>query len=70
MLREAIEQLGGPKRVSELLDCSPQAVCKWMSTQIPAERAIQLENVTNGSIKCRDLRPDLYPNPTSETQAA
>lgn len=64
MLKETIEKLGGPKKVATALGCSPQAVCKWMATQIPAERALQIEALTDGKITCRALRPDLFEKPT------
>lgn len=64
MLRQIIKDLGGPKKLAEALGCSPQAVCKWATTQIPADRAVQIEHITDGRIKCRDLRPDLFETPT------
>lgn len=60
MLKDIIYKLGGPKKLARALGCTPQAVCKWVATQIPAERAVQIENLTGGQVTCRDLRPDLF----------
>jgi len=38
-----------------------QAVLKWQRGKVPAERAVQLEEVTDGLINRSELRPDLWP---------
>ena len=39
---------------------TPQGVFRWTVKGIPAERAVDLENATNGHVLRQDLRPDLY----------
>lgn len=42
------------------LDVTRQALHKWHHGVIPASRALELEELTEGSVKREDLRPDLY----------
>jgi len=44
-----------------------RAISFWFTKfEIPVERAIQIEEATNGEITAHDMRPDLYPVPWGE----
>jgi DNA-binding transcriptional regulator YdaS (Cro superfamily) len=60
-----IGYFGSKAKTGRALGVTPQAVTKWENTNVPSERAIQIEQITKGEITVRDLRPDLY-----ETTAA
>lgn len=53
--------LGGPVRAGQCLDLSSQAVSQWK--RVPANRVIEIENMTKGIVKRHEMRPDLYPLP-------
>ncbi len=57
----ACAMLGGPAKLAAALDCSVQAVCFWRDGQrrIPAERCIEIERITQGAVRCEELRPDV-----------
>lgn len=42
--------------------CSPGLIYHWINglVTIPAERAVAIEEATNGAVSRRDLRPDLF----------
>jgi len=56
-----VERIGA-ERAAELLGVSVPAVYHWCSgrRKIGAERAIQIEAVTNGALRREQLRPDLF----------
>ena len=47
------------------LGISGEAVRKWESGRVPAERCVQIEKLSGGQILRSDLRPDLFDPPTS-----
>jgi DNA-binding transcriptional regulator YdaS (Cro superfamily) len=49
---------------AELMGVTQGLVHQWLSgrTRITAERAKQIEKVTRGKVKSRDLRPDIFGN--------
>lgn len=50
----------GQAATARALGVSKMAVSKWKRTGVTAERALQIEIVTNGAITRQDLRPDLF----------
>lgn len=64
-MEKLINFFGNKTAVGRALGVTHQAVIKWERTQVPADRAIQIEQLTNGAVTVRDLRPDLF-----ETTAA
>ncbi|OQS36662.1 hypothetical protein B0T40_09715 [Chromobacterium haemolyticum] len=50
--------LGGPTGVARRFELTPWAVSKWRS-RVPADRCIELEKLTQGKVRCEDLRPDI-----------
>lgn len=59
-------QLELARRITEknpLKPVSYQAIQGWRKFgRVPAERAVQIEQVTNGEVTRHDLRPDLFDN--------
>lgn len=60
-VQRAISALGGVPQLAKACGVSLQAVYKWRSIGVTAERAIQIETATAGAVKRHELRPDLYP---------
>jgi len=47
--------------LARLLGVTPQAIDGWKRRgQIPAERVLDIERVTDGAFSRHELRPDLY----------
>ncbi|PID44071.1 MAG: Cro/Cl family transcriptional regulator [Proteobacteria bacterium] len=54
-----ISFFGSRAKLAKVVGVTPQAVHKWEKQKIPSARAIQIEQITNGEITVKDLRPDL-----------
>jgi DNA-binding transcriptional regulator YdaS (Cro superfamily) len=61
-MTEAIALIG-LKKLAEGLGVSHQAVRKFESSRLPAERVIQVARLTGWKVTPHQLRPDLYPLP-------
>ena len=61
-MTEAIALIG-LKKLAEGLGVSHQAVRKFESSRLPAERVIQVARLTGWQVTPHQLRPDLYPLP-------
>jgi DNA-binding transcriptional regulator YdaS (Cro superfamily) len=48
--------------IARLLGCSQGLVSQWLSgvQRVTAERAVQIEKVTDGKVTAAELRPDLF----------
>jgi len=46
------------------------AVGQWLKSQVPSDRVLQLERISDGLMSRHDLRPDLYPNESSQPAVA
>jgi DNA-binding transcriptional regulator YdaS (Cro superfamily) len=55
-------------QLAERIGVKPPAICKWESRRIPAERVVQVEQVTG--VPRHLLRPDLYPKPKAARAAS
>ena len=57
----AIQGAGGPAKVAAAVGCTVQAVCFWRDGKrtLPAEVCPTLERLTQGAVRCEDLRPDV-----------
>lgn len=57
----AIQHAGSQAALARLLKVTPQAVSQWKSDQrrVPPRQAAEIERLTAGAIKARELRPDL-----------
>ena len=62
-MTEAIALIG-LKKLAEGLGVSHQAVRKFESSRVPAERVIQVARLTGWTVTPHQLRPDLYPLPS------
>jgi TorA maturation chaperone TorD len=64
-LQLAIRAAGGISALARRIGVAQPSVSSW--TKVPAERVVAVEGVT--SVPRSLLRPDLYPEPTSDLQA-
>jgi len=57
-VQEAIDRIGSQSELAELCDVAQPSVFHWLMRQCPANRAVQLEEITgvNRSL----IRPDLF----------
>lgn len=58
-IKLAVGLLGGSKRLSQQLGVSVPTVSNWISGKrpIPPKRCVQIEQLTNGAVTRKDLRP-------------
>lgn len=47
------------KAFGEMCGVSQAMVGQWLNRKVSAERAIQIERVTGGLVRCEELRPDV-----------
>lgn len=61
-IQRAAVSVGGQSALARKLGIKPQAVQRWCATGIvPANRVLDIERVTEGTVTRNELRPDLYP---------
>lgn len=65
-LKQAVEKAGGPAKLGQLLGISGAAVSQWR--MCPPLRVIAVEAASG--VPRHDLRPDLYPPPAANADAA
>jgi DNA-binding transcriptional regulator YdaS (Cro superfamily) len=60
-LLEACVTLGGQSALARALGVTPPTVNEWIKGKrpVPAERCPTIERITNGAVRCEDLRPDV-----------
>ena len=58
-IKHACEILGSQKALAELLGVTSGAVSQWAVGRVPFEHVIKIEQITNGAVRCEDLRPDV-----------
>ncbi len=58
---------GALSKIAREVGVQRAAVCKWQTRGIPAERVLDVERATG--IPRHELRPDLYPVPSSSLPA-
>ncbi|EPL7197429.1 transcriptional regulator [Klebsiella michiganensis] len=60
-IREACRVVGGQAAMSRSLGVSSPTVNQWTTgtRQIPAERCLEIEKATAGTVTCEELRPDI-----------
>lgn len=61
-IQRAIAHLGSQQALAAKLGVRQSAVSKWLygSIAMTAERAVQIEEATDGAVRREDLRPDLF----------
>lgn len=57
----AIQTAGGVGHLAKALEVSDAAIGQWRDGKrpIPTDRCAQIERVTQGAVRCEDLRPDV-----------
>lgn len=50
---------GGMSKLARHFGITDWAVSKWQKSEVPAERCPEIEKLTNGKVKCEELRPDV-----------
>ena len=59
-LQLAIKLMGGVSQAQKVLGLNTyQSIQQWIKTRVPAEYCPRIEKVTNGAVRCEDLRPDV-----------
>lgn len=65
---QIISRAGGPTKLARALGMDHSSVLSWRKTgRIPAERVLAIEAATD--IPRHELRPDIYPAPSSQAAA-
>jgi DNA-binding transcriptional regulator YdaS (Cro superfamily) len=60
-----VEVFGSQSELARILNIEPMAVSQWrIRGRIPAERCQAIAAASEGKIALRDLRPDIYGDPT------
>ena len=59
-IQKVIEFFGTDVQLAEAMNVTPQAVGKWKRLKVPAERCLEIETKTNGSVTRYELRPDVF----------
>lgn len=54
----AAKILGGKSEMARHFGITPWAASKWRD-RVPAERCPELEKLTDGQVRCEELRPDV-----------
>lgn len=59
-LKHAIKVAGSQSALASALNLAPQVVSNWgRRGNVPADYCPSIERVTNGAVRCEDLRPDV-----------
>jgi DNA-binding transcriptional regulator YdaS (Cro superfamily) len=61
-MKRAVEIFGSQVALAQRMGVSQAAVSYWLTQAktVPAERAVQIEAVTEGEVSRKELRPDLW----------
>ena len=61
-LSQIVKSYGGVVNFSKKLGIHHSCISKWLYgvVPIPIKQAIQIENLTNGKIMAKELRPDVF----------
>lgn len=62
-LKRVLEIVGGPAALARHLGITKQAISQW--AQVPAERVLDVEDATDGAVRCHEMRPDIYRVPAA-----
>lgn len=67
-MASAVQMLGSQTKLAKKLSCTPQNVQRMCATgHVPAKHVLKIEAATG--VSRHDLRPDLYPEPSSTLNA-
>jgi DNA-binding transcriptional regulator YdaS (Cro superfamily) len=61
-LAKIVKKLGSLKTLGEILGCSKSTVSRWVNGihPIPTQHIKKLVELSEGGVKKKDLRPDVY----------
>ena len=59
-INQAIEHFGGRRALADACGLTVMAVHQWETRKVPAERAVQIEQLSGGAVTKESLRPDLF----------
>ena len=71
---KAASAVGNPATLGRLIGVKPQTVNDWLhgGKPVPVKRCVLIEQVTNGAVTRRDLRPhdwkELWPELATQTE--
>jgi DNA-binding transcriptional regulator YdaS (Cro superfamily) len=54
-----LDQPGVRSLIVSSLNVTKQVISNWKARGVPAEYCPQIEALTNGQVRCEDLRPDV-----------
>ena len=63
MIEQFISRAGSVKNAANLLKITSPTLLEWRdndNVKIPIKRCVQIEQLTNGAVTRKDLRPDDY----------
>lgn len=68
-LEKAVELLGSQAELARKIGKKQAHVWNWLhrDRRVPADMAMKIETATDGRVTRHDLRPDLYPDPHSDS---
>jgi DNA-binding transcriptional regulator YdaS (Cro superfamily) len=58
-LQKAIDIVGSATALANGLHITKGAVSQWRDRKVPAEHCPSIERLTDGGVRCEDLRPDV-----------
>jgi DNA-binding transcriptional regulator YdaS (Cro superfamily) len=58
-IKRAAKIMGSQKELARCLGVSKGAVSQWADGSVPLDRCIPIERLTDGAVRCEDLRPDV-----------
>lgn len=60
-IAKACKAVGGQAALARSLNVTPATVSQWVNEvrPVPAERCPSIERITQGAVRCEDLRPDV-----------
>lgn len=60
-ISKAVQFVGGVAALARHLGITPPAVHQWLTAtrQVPAERCPAIEKLTDRTVRCEDMRPDV-----------
>ena len=59
VFKRIVDHFGSKRKLAEALGVKPQSVQKW-DRQIPAERVLEIERLTDGDVTRFEIRPDVF----------
>lgn len=63
-LNKAISILGSATALANALNIRQSAVSNWIARgAVSSNKCLLIEQITNGEVKCHELRPDIFPKP-------